>query len=290
VTRALAKQPSARFQSALEFRAALEEAWPASGGAAIASHAIDATAVLPVATTPATYLPAVAIASGEEPYRRQRSDSRAGIVAALVIAVLVLVPVVQTLLPGAASASSTVAPSSPSATATTMAVVPLLAGTLQDAQAALAAQGFVVGQVTTKNSNQVEGRLLEQQPGPGSLSPRGSAVDLDIASGRNVVPQVGGQTLATATAQIKAAGFAVTGRVSAGSLVAGSSPAGGQVVRVGSTVTLVADTATPAPSTSQPSDSPSTSTESATPSATPASTSSSPSATRTTTPSASGGA
>jgi serine/threonine-protein kinase len=285
VTRALSKQPSARFQSALEFRTALEEALPIAGVPAIASHPVDATAVLPMATTPATYLPIAAIAPDDEPYRRRRSDSRAGIVAALVIGLLVLIPVVQTLLPGAASASSSVTPSSPTPTATAMAVVPLLTGTLQDAQAALAAQGFVVGQVTTKNSNQAEGRLLEQQPGPGSLSPKGSAVDLVMASGRNAVPQVARLTQAAATAQLKAAGFAVAGQVSAGSLVGGSAPAGGQVVRVGSTVTLVPSAATSTPSTPQPTDTPS-STESASPSATPTTASSSPSATRTTTPSA----
>ncbi len=291
VTRALSKQPSARFQSALEFRAALEDVWPLAGAPATASPAIDATAVLPAATTPATYLPIAPITSGPEPYRRRRSDSRAGIIAALVIAFLVLVPVVQTLLPGAASVGSTVAQSSPAATSTATAVVPLLTGTLQEAQASLAAQGFVVGQVTPRNSSQVEGLLLEQHPEPGSLSPRGSAVDLVIASGRNAVPQVAGLTVTAATAQLKAAGFVVAGQVRAGSLVGGSTPMGGQVVRVGSTVTLVASTTTPtpAPSPSEPTDSASVSTPPATPSAT-RTTASSASATRTASPSASGGA
>jgi serine/threonine-protein kinase len=289
VTRALSKQPSARFQSALEFRAALEESWPAAGVPAIASHPIDATAVLPAATTPATYLPVDPLAATPGPYRRARSDSRLGIVAALVIAVLVLVPVLQTILPGAASATSAVSPSA-SLTSVTNGVVPLLTGTLQDAQAALVAQGFVTGEVTTKNSSEAEGRLLSQHPEPGSLSPRGSAVDMVVASGRNAVPQLAGLTVSAATVQLKTAGFvAASGQLSSGSVVGGTSPAGGQVVRVGSTVTLVAPTVTSAPAT--PSPSPTDAASAGTPTVT-ASASAAPSATtsatHTSSPSASG--
>jgi serine/threonine protein kinase len=291
VTRALSKQPASRFQSAGEFRTALEVALPDVAPSMYAPRAIDATAVLATATTPASYLPVVPIASDSAPYRRARSESRVGIVAAVVIALLVMVPVVQTILPGAASAISTVAQSSPSASSTATAVVPLLTGTLQDVQGALGAQGFVVGQVTQRNSSESEGRLLSQNPQPGSLAPRGSAVDLVIASGRNAVPQLAGLTFTAATAQLKAAGFVAAGQASSGSLVGGSTPAGGQVVRVGSTVTLVASAATPTP-TPSPSESIASASVSQ-PSGTPTGTttaSASASATRTTSPTASGGA
>ena len=286
VTRALSKQPAARFQSVAEFREALRAALPRAIPLSPVACAIDATAVLTAAATPASYLPVAPIAIAPGPYLRSRSDNRMGIVAAVVIALLVMVPVVQTLLPGAASAASTLPPTSPSASAPATAVVPLLSGTLRDATDALSAQGFVVGQVTSRNSNQVEGRLLEQHPAPGSLSPRGSAVDLVVSTGRNAVPQLTGLTVAAVTAQLKAAGFTVAGQVSSGSLVGGSSPAGGQVVRVGTTVTLVASMPRPTPTPS-----PSVLTEPAsvgTP--TPSATSAPPSSLPSTTASASGGA
>ena len=270
VTRALSKQPAARFQSAGEFRDALEAALPAAAPIVLSPRAIDATAVLTTATSPATYLPMGPTPSPPTPYRRPRSDNRLGIAAAVVIALLVMVPVVQTVFPGAASAIASAAPSSPSASTTATAVVPLLTGTLQDAQAALIAQGFVVGKVTTKNSSQVEGRLLEQSPAPGSLSTRGAAVDLVTATGRNAVPQLTGLTLAAASAQLKAAGFLVAGVSSSAALVGSSSPAANQIVRVGSTITLVASTPSPSatPSPTEPTDSASVTTPPPTPSAT----------------------
>jgi serine/threonine-protein kinase len=288
VTRALSKQPAARFQSAEEFRDALKAALPAAITSLPAARAIDATAVLTTATTPASYLPVEPVASVPAPYRRSRSDSRLGILAAVVIALLVMVPVIQTILPGAASAASSVARSSSSASPAATAVVPLLTGTLQDAQAALIAQGLVVGKVTSRNSSQVEGRLLEQAPAPGSLSTRGAAVDLVTATGRNAVPQLAGITVAAATAQLKAAGFLVAGSTGSTTVVGSSSPPGGQVVRVGTRVTLVASTPTPTPtpSPSQPTDSASVTTPPPTTSATPTL----PSSLTSTTASASGGA
>ena len=63
----------------------------------------------------------------------------------------------------------------------------------------------MVGKVTSKNSSQVEGRLLEQSPAAGSLATRGAAVDLVTATGRNAVPQLTGLSMAAASAQVKAA-------------------------------------------------------------------------------------
>jgi len=292
VTRALSKQPASRFQSAAEFRAALEHALHDANAGVAAAPAIDATAVLPAASNPARYLTAEPVEHEPEAFRRARSGNPVGIVAALVIGLLVMIPVVQTLLPGAASAVSSVAPS-PSSASTVIGVVPRLAGSLQEAQAALVAQGFAVGQVSTRNSSQVEGQLIEQHPEAGSLSPKGSAVDLVIASGRNAVPQLVGLTIATAAAQLKASGFvAAAGQLTSAELVGGSAPASGQVVRVGSTVTLIAGTtvtSTPTPSAAQPSDSAPVSSAPQT-SAVTGTTSSLPSTTRTTSASASGGA
>jgi hypothetical protein len=282
VTRALSKRPAARFQSASEFKEALEAALQsARPSATTGAHMVQATAVLSAASSPVTYLPVAPVAPSSEPYRRRRSDSRAGIIAALVIGLLVLVPVLQTIVPGAATTAGLV---QASATAIVTAVVPRLAGTLQDAQAALAAQGFVVGQVTTRDSAEVEGRLLEQHPEPGSLSPRGSAVDLVVASGRNAVPQLVRLTVAAATTQLKAAGLvAATGSLSPSSIVGGSNPAAGQVVRVGSAVTLLAAVATTS-ATPSPSPSSSTAPVDTTPS------SSAPTPTGTTTPAPTGSA
>lgn len=253
VTRALSKRPETRFQSAAEFRAALEAAIPPV--TPVDEPSPDATAVLPASAGAAAYL--APAAPPAPPFRPARRGNRAGIVAALVIALLVMIPVVQTLVPGAASAVSSSAPVTSSAAAV-IGVVPRLSGTVQDAQGVLAAQGYGLGQVTQRNSNLAEGQLLEQHPEAGSLIPRGSTVDLVVASGKNAVPQVAGLTATAAGAKLKAAGFAATG-VSGNAPVSGTTPAAGQVVRIGSSVALLpvptptpSATPTPTPPTVEP--------------------------------------
>lgn len=288
VTRAMSKKPAARYQSAAEFGEALDLAWrPVT--ATSAEPPVAMTAVMPAVSTPAQYLPVAAVTPSPQPYRRQRTDNRAGLVAALVLALLVLVPVLQTILPGSASASGA---TSASPTPTGMAVVPLLSGTVEEAQAALTGQGFVVGQVTPRDSGEAAGRLLEQHPEPGSMSPRGSAVDLVVASGSNVVPPVAGLSVTAAIAALKASGFVpAAGGLSASSRVGSSSPAAGVVKKLGTTVALVvvtpSATPTPSPTVESPTPAPAV-----TPSTPPPSTrtSTSPTPSRTATSSVSGGA
>lgn len=270
VTKALSKRPETRFQSAAEFRAALEAAVPRVARAV--ETPTDATAVLPTAASAAAYLSSAATSA--PPFRPARRGNRAGIVAALVIAFLVMVPVVQTLLPGAASAASSSPPAISSAPAV-MGVVPRLTGTVQDAQGALAAQGYGLGQVTQRNSNVSEGQLLEQHPEAGSLTPRGTAVDLVVASGKNVVPQVAGLPAVTAGAKLKAAGFVASG-ITGNVAVSGTAPAAGLVVRIGTSVALLpaaAPTPTPVtiptPSPTEPTVEPPSPTDSASPARTP---------------------
>jgi serine/threonine-protein kinase len=286
VTRAMSKKPAARYQSAVEFREALDVAWRPTSGVATPVAAVAMTAVLPTASTPASYLPVAAVAPAPAAYRRGRSNNKAGVIAAVVIGLLVLVPVLQTIIPGSASAAGA---SSASPSQTVMAVVPRLAGTVDEAQAALTAQGFVVGQVSPRDSSETAGQLLEQHPEPGSMSRRGSAVDLVVASGSNVVPPVAGLSVTAAIAALKASGFvAASGGLSPSSKVGGSSPAAGQVKKLGTTITLVV-VVTPSATTPTPSpvDSP---TPSASPSAAASTTKpSTPTASPTATSSASGG-
>jgi serine/threonine-protein kinase len=127
--------------------------------------------------------------------------------------------------------------------------VPVLYGTLGDVEAALRAVGLTLGAVTRIESAEAAERMLSQQPSAGERVLPGTVVHVTVASGNNVVPQVGGMTVASATAMLQSAGFAVEADRSStpSSKVAFSLPAASTVVRVGVTVTLVIDTSTPTP-------------------------------------------
>lgn len=141
--------------------------------------------------------------------------------------------------------------------------VPELTGLLRaDALARLAAAGLAGGAVVTRDGTAPAGTVLETQPAAGAAVQHGAVVALVVASGRNAVPDLRGQTMVSAGATLSAAGFAVVERTVVDSTVPdrtvlGSEPGAGTVVALGDAVTVVVSrlpapptpTATPTPTT-----------------------------------------
>ncbi len=164
--------------------------------------------------------------------------------------------------PSAAEPSRTTATPSPSATRASLSAevtVPTVHGTLTAAERALRSAGLAVGEVSEALSPKREGTVLAQAPDAGQVVPRGTRVDLRVASGSNAVPVTSGLTAAAAVAVLESAGFAAaTDRpvVDATTAVVRTEPVDGTVLRLGVTVTIILDgepppaspSATPTPS------------------------------------------
>jgi serine/threonine-protein kinase len=130
--------------------------------------------------------------------------------------------------------------------------VPDVVGRTQpEAQFILTAQGFKLGTVTeVENEDAESGTVLSQDPPAGESRPKESVVNLEVAKapGEETVPDVAGQTLQAAQAQLQAAGFRVGGpkqeasaTVPAGRVIA-TDPAGGAPAKKGATVTITVST------------------------------------------------
>lgn len=296
VTRAMAKTPAHRFRDAEEFRAALRTAAASVPSAASAPAHDTADTEAPGFTkllgAPSDDEPLAYLRPSTADTDRRPSASAAprttGAVAAIVILGILgfgaWAAIVSTAEPGAAAApgtpsataptASAPAPSSepalspsplptpqPASTVEPTVVVPPLSGSLPVADAALRAAGLVLGDVSRVESADESDRVLGQHPPVGESVPRGSRVDVTVASGANVVPQVSGMSVAAASAALQSAGFAATAdgaRVTA--IVDRVHPAAGTVLRLGVTVTLTTvpeslSTPTPGPSTPSPTES-----------------------------------
>ncbi|RJK94723.1 Stk1 family PASTA domain-containing Ser/Thr kinase [Vallicoccus soli] len=131
------------------------------------------------------------------------------------------------------------------------ATVPTLVGsTLDEATAALASNGLLVGDVESRDAEEDEGEVLEASVQAGEEVPVGTTVDLVVSTGRTAVPDVTGQTEDDATDALEGAGFEVdtTTREDATApegTVIGQSPAAGTSQRTGTTITLTLAVAPP---------------------------------------------
>ncbi|MDF2555222.1 MAG: hypothetical protein K0R60_1117 [Microbacterium sp.] len=160
--------------------------------------------------------------------------------------------------------SRTAAPVSPppSVAAPVLAEVPAIIGLSRDEAAALLVQqGFTVGSESRTDGTAASDIVLSSEPAPGSRREPGTAVALQVASGRNAVPSVVGLSAAEASQALAAAGFAaaVDDRgTGAPGVVAGSTPAAGSVQPLGATITLHVPPVPPpsAPPAPQPSTTP----------------------------------
>jgi beta-lactam-binding protein with PASTA domain len=79
--------------------------------------------------------------------------------------------------------------------------------TQQAAIEALAAQGFIAGDVTAAPSEQLRGTVIAQTPEAGSSQKIGSRIDLTVSGGRVVVPELTGEREEEALALIKNLGL-----------------------------------------------------------------------------------
>lgn len=277
VVRGMLKQPDARFGSAAEMRAAVEEAAASlvRGGVVTGSTRLlppgadeTATVVTPRAVgsrpTPSTAVSAAtasALSSSAPAAPGGRRGSRPRFVATAValafVAAATIWLVAASASPGTDAGSSTPTPTPTAATAPptsvpsatphrpTTAAVPALAGLgADDAAARLRTAGFAIGATRTRDSPQAAGTVLATEPVAGQRLTLGAVVTLVVASGSNVIPDVSGSSGVAAGSAMTAAGFVAVERavidttVPEGTVI-GTEPGAGASTRLGSTVTIV---------------------------------------------------
>lgn len=129
--------------------------------------------------------------------------------------------------------------------------VPVLTGTLAEAQNALRDVGLVLGEVTRADSPEPADTVLGQRPVAGRRVVEGTAVDVVVASGRNAVPEVVGMTLGAAVAELESAGFEPVLEDPNAPVTlptSGTAPRAGTVLRLGVSVTVLVGQPEPTPS------------------------------------------
>lgn len=256
VTTAMTKDPHQRFADADAFIEAL----------AVASTRPTAASV-----TSTRVLPALASAPG--PARRAPTSAGwiAGVTAAVILAMTGAAAYAGVSgafapqLPVPVTSSATPSPSPSEAKV----VVPAVFGSIDQAEQALASAGLRIGTIRKADSAENADTVLSQKPAAGKKVAAGTAVNLVIATGLNVVPRLTGLTAAAAGAKLTTAGFSVSSDqpdLGPTAVVVGSTPASGTRERLGVTVTLLVQA--PAEPSAEPSASPSAPTPS--PSASPA--------------------
>ncbi|MBS3939602.1 MAG: Stk1 family PASTA domain-containing Ser/Thr kinase, partial [Actinobacteria bacterium] len=224
--RALAKNPANRYQSAAEMQDDLVNARVGNPVAAPAVMTERETALLAPAA-PARTLPS------HEQERRKRG-ALYGFLAVLVLLALI----------GGAWALASMFSDD-----TRRIAVPDVEGqTLESAERIITQQGFVRGELTEEETDEVEpGLVLRQSPGPDTMAAEGSEIDLVVSVGRETVavPDVVGGTEEQAYRAWREAGLTVgqktsepSDEVEAGLIISTSPPAGDEVP-VGSAVDFV---------------------------------------------------
>ena len=137
-----------------------------------------------------------------------------------------------------------------------MPVVDLLS--LAEARVVIEGSGLTVGALTIENSARAGDTVLGSSVPAGEPATRGTAVDLRVASGSNLIPPTAGESSDEAIAAVQAAGFAVlvtrtrTYAVGADRVLL-TDPAAGTLMRLGTTVTITVASplVTPNPSPSE---------------------------------------
>ncbi|HEV3228397.1 MAG TPA: Stk1 family PASTA domain-containing Ser/Thr kinase [Solirubrobacteraceae bacterium] len=128
---------------------------------------------------------------------------------------------------------------------TTATVPSVLGNPVASARSTITAAGFRAT-VVKQDSSQQPGTVIDQSPAANTMAPRGSTVTLTVArQPKVVVPSVVGQTESQAVSTLAAAGFGastvdqpITTAAQDGTVIS-QTPAAGQKVKPGSTVTLV---------------------------------------------------
>ncbi|TAN29563.1 MAG: Stk1 family PASTA domain-containing Ser/Thr kinase [Actinomycetota bacterium] len=238
VMKAMAKDPSARYQSALEMRDDLLRFLNHKEVAALAGTDPGATQALPLvagfggASQPTEVIRTAPITAVD---RERRGPNW------LVIGIILLLIIIGALLLGAKYFFGS---GSPGAAAATTVQVPSVIGESQANAVATLTNVGLKSSITKQDSNESTGTVLSENPNAGVTVTKGSTVALVVSSGveQVAVPNVVGQPLATAESTLLGAGFQVTTNYStnpaaAGTVFSESPPANTQAPK-GSTVTL----------------------------------------------------
>jgi serine/threonine-protein kinase len=171
----------------------------------------------------------------------------------------------------------------------TTTVPPLVGRSLTEAQQALVRAGLTVGDVTEQDSPRPQGEVLSSSPSEGAQAAVDSAVNLVVASGRNVVPNVVGANEAEARAALEDAGFTVRtvrqyDAANPPGQVLDQTPGEDEVRPVGTAVTITVATEPPPTPTPAPSPSDTSTPPATTPTPTPPPSTLTPAASRLTAP------
>ncbi len=246
VMRALAKDPTQRYQSADQMGIELDrvrQGLPISDETSVIGAATIAMTQLASETLVAPPLP-----PREPPPTRGGNPNRKRLWILLLVLGVVLLAGVAGVYAFTRGDSAGGGEATTASTATTSALVeiPDLVGQTQaDATATLEQLGLVVLITQQSSADVPAGEVIALRPNPGGKVPTGTTIELQISAGPNLVtvPDVQGAGVGDATAQIEALGLLVTtvedssDGVAEGNVIS-QAPSGGVGVKTGSTVTL----------------------------------------------------
>jgi eukaryotic-like serine/threonine-protein kinase len=245
VMRALAKDPTQRYQSADQMGIELDRV---RQGLPIS----DETAVIGAATIAMTQLASETLVAPPLPPReavptRGGNPNRKRLwVLLLVIGVVLLAGVAGVYAFTRGDSAGGGATTASTATTSALVEIPDLVGQSQaDATASLEQLGLVVLVTKQASADVPPDQVIAMRPSPGGKVPTGTTIELQVSAGPNLVtvPNVQGADGGDATAQIEALGLLVsTVEDSSDSVAVGhvisQAPSGGVGVKTGSTVTL----------------------------------------------------
>ncbi len=144
-------------------------------------------------------------------------------------------------------------------------VPPVVGLTQAAATSALDAAGFTVRAIPQNSDTVLTGTVISQSPSANTQADKGAEVDITVSSGPATikVPDVAGQSVASASTNLTSAGFKVTTvsqastTVLAGQVI-GTNPAAGILVAPGTTVTIIVSTGPGTTTTVAPTTTPTT--------------------------------
>ncbi len=140
----------------------------------------------------------------------------------------------------------------PSPSNPVLVTVPMLYGTLTDAENELTSLGLRLGRVSRVDSAEAADQILEQSPDRGLQVAWGTVVKVKVASGFNTVPTVADLSFDRAVSALKAAGFTCLDAQQPFATIVGTTPAVGTRARLGTPIALAWDS----PASVSPSPSP----------------------------------